>query len=97
MTPRFNINESEKARILTLHGLNTVNIINEQDDIPKKVIVTVVDEDGNPLKGVEVTIVYKGYAKKSDWTSKTNKKGEYTYKLRDQKVKLLKYYEKNTS
>lgn len=91
MMSRFNINESEKARILGLHRLNTVNVINEQDDIPKKVIVTVVDEEGNPLKGVRVTIVYKSYAEKLDWYRKTNKKGEFKYKLRNQKVKLLKF------
>jgi len=91
MAPRFNINESEKARILGLHGLNGVNLIKEQDDIPKKVIVTVVDEEGNPLKGVKVTIVYKSYTERSDWNRKTNKKGEFKYKLRDQKVKLLKF------
>ena len=91
MMSRFNINESEKARILGLYGLNGVNIIKEQDDIPKKVIVTVVDEEGNPLKGVRVTIVYKSYAEKLDWYRKTNEKGEFKYKLRNQKVKLLKF------
>ena len=88
---RFNINESEKARILGLYALNGTNTIKEQSDIPKKVTVTVVDKDGNPLKGVDVTIIYKGYAEKSNGYRRTNKKGEFTYKLRDQKVKSLKF------
>lgn len=91
MTPTFNINESEKTRILGLYGLNGVNTIKEQSAPPKKVTVTVVDEEGNPLKGVRVTIIYKSYAEKLDWYRNTNKKGEFTYKLRDQKVKLLKF------
>jgi len=57
MAPRFNINESEKARILGLHGLNGVNLIKEQQTGYTLKGTVTDNDDGTTLPGVNISII----------------------------------------
>ena len=57
MAPRFNINESEKARILGLHGLNSANLIKEQQTSYVLKGTVTDNKQGATLPGATIVII----------------------------------------
>lgn len=73
MAPRFNINESEKARILGLHGLNGVNLIKEQQTGYTLKGTVTDNDDGQSLPGVNIVII-----ERTGVGTSTNLDGKFT-------------------